>query len=294
MKIITVLAALVALSWPCVSFAEAQKTDAIAHVGEGVVVIEGGDYIDARQRAKDKALRDAIWRAVVSLSSPDQTEKNKAAITSQIINNAIDFVHSYKFNDEKIDLTNTSYYVSLEVSFFANNISAALEKIGMQLAESPKAVVVVDDRPMGNITASGYLLTSSPTENMISEAVEWAGLKAVNRTKLRALKNDDEIMRAIKGDTASIKWLADQFKAGIVVVGATNAVEVSGKIIGTVSLKIFDGKTAELLWVKDISESLESTDQTDKFKTIRLAAEKMRDETAGFITRRMASKKGPG
>lgn len=291
MKIFAVFALLLFLSGAGVSFADSQKTEVVVHTGEGLVDIEGGgDYIDARQRAKDAALRDAIWKAVASFSTPDQTAKNKAAITSQIVNNAIDFVHSYKFNDEKIDLANNTYVVSLEVAFFSANLSTALEKIGTVLAEAQKAVVVIDDRPMGLITASGFLLMPSPAENMISEAVEWVGLKAVNRAKLRTLKNDDEIMRAIKGDPSSIKWVADQFKALFVLVGSTSAVEAGGKITGAVTLKIFDGRTAEPLWGKEVSETLESADQTDKFKTIRLAADKMREEAALFLTKRLAGK----
>lgn len=274
--------------------AELRKTEALIETGEGAVAIEKGDYIDARQRAKEAALQNAMWKAVFALSSPEQIEKNRTQITARIIENSINFVHSFKFNDEIIDLTTGNYSVSLEASFFTVNVASALEKIGLAVAEPPKAVVVFDDRSLGMVTASGFLLTPSPTENMISEAAEEAGLKTVNRSRLRALKNDDEIMRAVKGDPAAVKWLGGQFNAELVMAGSTSAAEAGGKITGTVALRIYSGRSGELLWVREASETLESSNQSDKFRTIRLAAEKMRGLAAQFLNgRQSASTQAP-
>lgn len=286
MKKIAFLAFVLAITLTGPAFAELKKTDVVVEAGEGAVTIEGGDYIDARQRAKDAALRYAMWKAVFALSSPEQIEKNKNQITARIINNAIEYVHSFKFNDEKIDVATTNYVVSLEVSFFSANISRALENIGLEVAGPPNAVIVLDDRPMGMIAVSGFLLTPSPTENMISEAADEAGLKPVNRTKLRTLKNDDEIIMAVKGEPAALKWLGGQFNAELVMVGSTSAVSNGGKITGTVTLKIFNGRTAEPLWGKEVSETVESGNQSEKFRTIRLSAEKMKGLVADFLNAR--------
>ncbi len=274
--------------------AQLRKTEALVETGEGAVAIERGDYIDARQRAKEAALQNAMWKAVSALSSPEQIEKYRPQITARIIDNSINFVHSFRFNDEKIDLTSGSYVVSLEVSFFTMNVASALEKTGLAVAEPPKAVVVIDDRSLGMITVSGFLLTPSPTETIISEAADEAGLKTVNRTRLRALKNDDEIMKAVKGDPAAVKWLGGQFNAELVMAGSISAAEAGGKITGTVALRIYSGRSGELLWWKEASETLESSNQSDKFRTIRLAAVKMRGLAAQYLNgRQSASTQAP-
>ncbi|MBI3581202.1 MAG: hypothetical protein HY098_03865 [Nitrospinae bacterium] len=286
-KIAFILAVIAALSSSQAS-AELRKTEALVEKGEGAVAIEGGDYIDARQRAKEAALQNAMWKAVFALSSYEQVERYRGQISARIIDNSINFVHSFKFNDEIIDPTTGTYSVSLEASFFTANVASALEKIGLAVAEAPKAVVVFDDGSLGMITGSGFLLTPSPTENLISQAAEEAGLKAVNRTKLRALKKDDEIMKAVKGDPAAVKWLGGQFNAELVMAGSTSAAEAGGKITGTVALRIYNGRTGELLWGKEASETIESSNQSDKFRTIRLAAEKMRGLAAQFLSGRQS------
>ncbi|MBI3794995.1 MAG: hypothetical protein HY280_09755 [Nitrospinae bacterium] len=294
MRLFALFALLLSLAGVSPAFGAGHRIDVVSEHGEGSVVISGGDYIDARQRARDAAMHDAIWKAIVALSSAEQVGKNADAIFKGITSHAMDFTHSFKFNEEKIDPENHAYVVSMEVTFFSDVLSASLEKIGMKVAERPKAVVIVDEQTFGGAATSSFLLSSSPTEKILAEVLEDNGFKAVTRNGLRQLKMDAEIIKAVKGDEQALKWLGGSFKAELVITGTAGSTEAGGKITGVVSIKIYDGETAELLWSKEVSKSVESSNHADKFKVIRLAAEKVKEYTNEYLSPPPTEKKEHG
>jgi hypothetical protein len=284
------LAALLIISCVHSAKAAANRVELITKPGQGYVLVEGDDYIDAKRRAKDTAASDALWKAILELSSFDQAEKRKDLINALILKDAMNFTHSYRYFDERIDTAVRAYFISLEFSFFSDELSQALKKIGVKVKEHSKAVVVVEEGVMDAITASSFLLTSSLTENMLKDVFENNGYIVINRVKLRSLKKEDDILKAIKGDQTAVKWLSGQYGADIVVVGTTSAGEAKSKTSGTVSIKVYNG-TGELLWSKEQTETVESTAQTDRMMAVRVSAEKIKIELSEFLSRRLPAKK---
>jgi hypothetical protein len=187
------------------------------------------------------------------------------------------YVQRYKFTQESIDPASTTYRVSLEITFFADRIAKALENGGVKIAEKPKVVVIIDERPMEMVTEASFLLTASPIEEMFRESVLRAGRMGIGRAKVRTLKNDAEVMKAVNGDAAAVKWLAGQYAAELVVVGAARAKPSANgqEMEGLVWTKIYDGASASPIWAQEVKESVAGTVGADRFRAIRQCADKM-------------------
>lgn len=274
-------------------WSEARHTEIITETGEGVSIIEGADYIDARQKAKDSAIQQALWKAVDALSPPEQVEKNRESISASIVAKGMNYVQSYKYAEEAIDAGGGTYKVSLEITFFADQISKALEKSGLKVAEKPKAVIILDERALDIVTDASFLFTTSPTEEMFRETISQTGLKGIGRSKVRALKNDAEVLKAVGGDATALKWLGSQIGAEIVVVGAARAKpsDSGEEMEGLVWVKVYDAASANLIWAKEATESVPGTNGADKFRAIRLCADKMNIMLGEFLATRKSPPK---
>ncbi|MBI5178457.1 MAG: hypothetical protein HZA04_04280 [Nitrospinae bacterium] len=271
--------------------AKQKRFELVTMSGVGEASIEGGDYIAARQRARDRAMEQALWKAIAALSSQEQADKSKEALNAAIVSKGMTFVHSYRFSEETINQETHTYRVAMEFSFFTDHITKHLEKGGLKVAEKPKAVVIVDERAMGLLGDSGLLITPSATEELFKETLGDAGFKAFGRAKVRSLKNDAESLKAVGGDAAALKWLAAQCGAEFVVIGSTRAkqAEKTMDTEGTVSVNIYDAKTGASVWAKEVVEKVPGQTGADKFRAVRAGVEKMDALLIEFLAARKAA-----
>lgn len=261
---------------------------------EGSATVKNANYLSARNVAMKKALGKALLSVAGILVSPDQMELNRDVIQEMINSRAMDFVQSYKFIKEEVDEENGLYKLDLQVTFFKGHFRASLMQVGLAMdsGDKPKVVLIIDERAMGVVPDSNFLLLPSNAEKGLKELVSSLGFSIVDRAKIRGLKDDQRVLRAVNGDIASVRWLSEQYGASYIILGRARSVPSSAmdkgpkSVDGEISAKIYDGRSASVLWEDKVTHRVEGGSATGGFKAIRLAAEELNRRVVEFIYNR--------
>lgn len=281
--ILTACAALTLLA--TAAYADTKALETLTSTGEGDVEINKFDYIDARIGAKNMATQQALWRVIGQLLSPQEMSERFDNIQAALADKSMDFVQKYKFAEETISPDNKTYHVAMEVTFFADQVRGALEKLGTAVAQRKRVVIVVDERAMDGASDTNFLMTGSMTEDRLRQAAGEAGYKGMARAEVRSLGDDAQAVKAVEGDADAVRWMAAQLKADYVITGTARASAGSG-MLGTIKLNVYaaDGSP---VWSKEITESVPGSGGPERFRVIRLCA----DKAAVMVSELLATRK---
>ncbi len=268
------------------AYADTRNLETFTSTGEGDVEIEKFDYIDARIGAKNMATQKALWKVIGQLLSAQELADRSDHIQSAIAVKSMDFVQKYKFAEETISPDNKTYHVAMEVTFFADQVRGALENLGTAVTQRKRAVIVIDEQAMDGASDTNFLLTGSMTEDRLRQAVGEAGYKGMARAEVRALKDDPQAVKAVAGDADAVRWVAAQLKADYVITGSARAASAGTGMLGTIKLNVYaaDGNP---VWSKEITESAPGNGGPDRFRVIRLCA----DKAAVMVSELLATRK---
>ncbi|MBI5638449.1 MAG: DUF2066 domain-containing protein [Nitrospinae bacterium] len=266
-------------------YASPKTVETFTSTGEGDVEIVRSDYIDARISAKNMATQQALWKVIGQLLSAQEMSERFDHIQSAIAAKSADFVQKYKFAEETISPDNKTYHVALEVVFFADQVRGALENLGTAVAQRKRVVIVIDERAMDGASDTNFLMTGSMTEDRLRQAAGDAGYKGMARAEVRALGNDPQAVKAVEGDADAVRWMATQLKADYVITGTARATAGTG-MLGTIRLNVYaaDGSP---VWSKEITESAPGGGGPERFRVIRLCA----DKAAVMVSELLATRK---
>lgn len=267
------------------AYADTKTLETFTSTGEGDVEIVKFDYIDARISAKNMATQQALWRVIGQLLSPEEMAERFDNIQSALTDRSMDFVQKYKFAEETISPDNKTYHVAMEVTFFADQVRGSLEKLGTAVTQRKRVVIVIDERAMDGASDTNFLMTGSMTEDRLRQAAGDAGYKGMARAEVRALGNDPQAAKAVEGDADAVRWMAAQLKADYVITGTARAAAGSG-MLGTIKLNIY-AADGGLVWSKEITESVPGNGGPERFRVIRLCA----DKAAVMVSELLATRK---
>ncbi len=267
-------------------YADTKTLETFTSAGEGDVEIVHSDYIDARINAKNMATQKALWKVIEQLLPPQEVADRFDQIQSAVVAKSVDFAQKYKFTDEMILPDNVTYHVAMEVTFFADQVRAALEGLSTAVSQRKRVVVVIDERAMDGVSDANFLMTGSMTEDRLRQAAGDAGYKGMARAEVRALGNDPQAAKAAEGDADAVRWVAAQLKADYVITGTARAAASGTGMMGTTKLNIY-APDGSVVWAKDITESAPGNGGPDRFRVIRLCA----DKAAVMVSELLASRK---
>ncbi len=255
------------------AYATLKTTETFTAAGTGDAEIVKFDYIDARINAKAAATQQALWKIVNQLVPAAELQGHTDQIQAALIARAMDYVQKYKFSEEVISEDNTTYHVGMEVVFFAEPIRAALEDLGTAVTHRKKVVIVIDERPLEVVSDISFLLTGSVSEDRLRAAAAETGFKTIDRAEVRALKNDQKVIKAVEGDEDAVRWLAAQFKAEYVITGRARATAIGAEMMGKILLNVY-AADGSVVWSKEIIETVQGSGGMERFKVIRLCGDK--------------------
>lgn len=267
-------------------YASPKTVETFTSTGEGDVEIVRSDYIDARISAKNMAIQQALWKVIGQLLSAQEMSERFDHIQSALAVKSADFVQKYKFAEETISPDNKTYHIAVEVTFFADQVRGALENLGAAVTQRKRVVIVIDERAMDGASDTNFLMTGSMTEDRLRQAAGDAGYKGMARAEVRALGNDPQAVKAVEGDADAVRWMATQLKADYVIAGTARAIAAGTGMMGTIKLNVYaaDGSP---VWAKEITESVPGSGGPDRFRVIRLCA----DKAAVMVSELLATRK---
>lgn len=263
----------------------------ISVYAEGLAEVEESNLMEARKKAREMAVSQALWNVIDTLITEGERDYNMEELEEIISSKSMRFVQSYKFIDESLDEEAELYTVSLELTLFYGYLRQTLTEAGMTVEGGGrlKVVVVIDERAVGVVPDSSFLLIPSATEESLRESVSRLGYYVIDRKQVRDLKNDELILEAVRGDTDAVLWLSEKFEATYVIMGSAkskthpaennNPAWVEGEIYAT----IYDGTNAEVLWREQVVERLEKSSGATGFRAIRMAGKKLDSKVIDFI-----------
>lgn len=267
------------------AYADTKTLETFTSTGKGDVEIVGYDYIDARINAQNMATRQALWQVIGQLLPAEEVAARFENIESAVAARSMEFVQKYKFAEETISPDNKTYQVVMEVTFFADQVRGALENLGTAVIQRKRLVIVIDEQAMDGASDTNFLMTGSMTEDRLRKAAGEAGYKGMARDEVRALGDDPQAVKAVAGDADAVRWMAAQLKADYVITGTARATAGSG-MMGTIKLKVYtaDGNP---VWSKEITESAPGNGGPERFRVIRLCA----DKAAVMVSELLATRK---
>lgn len=264
------------------SYAAQKNVETISAGGSGNAAITGGDYLEARQKAKSAATAEALWKAIEAISGADATAQEEK-IRSSLMPRAMDFVHKYKFSEETISPDGGNYHIAMEVIFFADLVQSELEKLGTAVTLKKGVVILIDERPMEGVTDASFMYTGSLTEERLKKAAQEAGYRATGRVEVRGLKDDARAAKAIAGDKDALLWLAERLKGDYVITGKSRVTSSGTEIRGTTQITAYGGREADAAWTSEAVETVAGATGTDRFKAVRKCADKLSDPLTEFL-----------
>lgn len=267
-------------------YADTRAPETFVATGEGDVEVVQSDYIAARINAQNLATQKALWNVIGQLLPAQEFADRYDQIQSAVVARSVDFVQKYKFTDEMILPDNTTYHVGMEVTFFADQVRTALEGLGTAVSQRKRVVVVIDERAINVVSDGNFLMTGSMTEDRLRQAAGEAGYKGMARAEVRALGNDPEAAKAVAGDADAVRWVAAQLKADYVITGTARATASGADMMGTTKLNVY-ASDGNMVWAKEVTESTPGNGGPDRFKVIRLCA----DKAAVMVSELLASRK---
>jgi hypothetical protein len=263
----------------------------ISVYAEGMAEVEEENLLEARKSAKEMALNQALRSLVETLVSPEESEFYTEEIERLLSSDGMRFVQSYKYIDETMDEETGLYMVALEFTLFYDYLREALTEAGLAVAGGTRAnvVVVIDERVISAVPDSSFLLLQSSTEENLKESISRLGYFVIDRKQIRELKSDERVLKAVRGDLASVLWLGEQFDASYVITGSARSVTHPADddnppwVEGEIDATIYDGQNAAVLWQEQAVERLEGGSGTAGFRAIRMAGKKIDRMVVDFI-----------
>ena len=267
----------------------------------GTVLLEGSGIVkpdsDPLPKDKEAALAAALRKMILdSLAKNPQTGSSqrlgKAAVEKMALGSLSEFFAGQEIVQEK---TRTGYY---EVRVAATLDTAKLEKWASLLKDDQsikklRVAVVIPEQHL-----SGPIPDPAGETEVIRQLIK-EGFRVVDAKQVQAIRDNDLVIRARKGDPKELLAIARSWDAGLLVVGQAFSQDVlrdpammgnSFPCRGHIEAKIFFTDTADILWTGDADGgAMDLSPAVAAKAAIRAAATKMADT---MITSLLVDKTG--
>ena len=198
----------------------AQQNMGDIYEGIATVQVERENYVIARKKAVNLALKNGLEEALKDLMGEEEFEVSHRDLR-KILRRASHYVKSYRFTEAYDDLMSRTSDVRLEIRFFSSALSQALSGLGMITGpvNEKKVVVFIKETSFTSAPVNSFFDILPISETQLVKNLMEEGIEVIGREQLGAIVSEKTILNAIKGDLNSARSIGLKTGADIVIVG---------------------------------------------------------------------------
>ncbi len=198
----------------------AQHNMADVYEGIATVQVERENYVVARKKAVNLALKNGLEEALKDLMGEEEFEVSYRELR-KILRRASHYVKSYRFVEAHDDLMSRTSDVRLEMRFFSSALSQALSGLGVisgQVNEK-KVIVFIKETSFTSAPVTSFFDLLPISETQLVKNLMEEGIEVIGREQVDAIVSETTILNAIKGDLSSARSIGLKTGADIVILG---------------------------------------------------------------------------
>jgi hypothetical protein len=199
-------------------FAQQKLED--VYEGAATVQVQGENYVVARKKAVNFALKNGLEEALKEAIGNEEFEASQGDLR-KILRRASSYVKSYRFAEAHDDLLEKTSEVRLEMRFFSSAVRQALVKLGLVtgLVSGNKLVVLIKETSFTSAPVTSFWDILPISETQFVKNLMEEGIEVVGREQAREMVSETTVLNAIKGDLKSARSIGLKTGADIVIVG---------------------------------------------------------------------------
>lgn len=263
-RAITASSCLLLLVWVLPLMAQAQsETPANAVIAaEGIAVVEKGDVGGARDRALDDALRKAVEQTVGTLVESETIVQNFALLNDSIYTRARGFIRSYKITGEKQE--GPLYRVAVHAIVARDAVEEDLRALGLLIRRMrrPRVIVMITEENLLDPGWGHWLDNIGTVEMQVINALKAKEFTTMDPAAVRKSIAKEAALRAIEGDNAAARVIAQQTGAEVLIIGRALA-QPAGRV-GESQMSSYQASVNARALKSDTGEIIATTSRSGK------------------------------
>ena len=199
-------------------FAQQKLRD--VYEGFATVQVQGENYVVARKKAVNRALKNGLEEALKEMMGEEEFEASQRDLR-KILRRASSYVKSYRFADAHDDQFEKTSEVRLEMRFFSSAVNQALAGLGVitgPVSEN-KLVVLIKEASFTSAPVTSFWDIFPISETQLVKNLMEEGIEVIGRDQVRKMVSERTVLNAIKGDLNSARSIGLKTGADIVIVG---------------------------------------------------------------------------
>ena len=198
----------------------AQQKMGDAYEGMATVQVQGENYVMAREKAVNLALKNGLETALKEMMGEEEFEASRRALR-KIFRRASRYVKSYRFLEANDDLISRTSDVRLEMRFFASAVNQALAGLGVIAGpvSEKKVAVLIQEKSFTSAPVASFWDIFPISETQLVKNLMEEGIEVIGREQLRDMVSETIVLNAIKGDLKAARSIGLKTGADIVIVG---------------------------------------------------------------------------
>ena len=219
-------------------FAQQKLSD--VYEGSATVQVQGENYVVARKKAVNLALKNGMEEALKEFMGEEEFEASKRDLR-KILRRASSYVKSYRFADAHDDQFEKTSEVRLQMRFFSSAVNQALAGLGVitgPVSEN-KLVVLIKETSFTSAPVSSFWDIFPISETQLVKNLMEDGVEVIGREQVRDLLPESTVINAIKGDLKAARSIGLKTGADLVIVGtAVSSLRRESEDVKTVQANI--------------------------------------------------------
>ena len=198
----------------------AQQNFGDIYEGAATVQVQGENYVVARKKAVNLALKNGLEEALKEMMGEEDFEASQRDLR-KILRRASSYVKSYRFAEAHDDLIGKTSEVRLEMRFFSSAVRQALAGLGVitgPVSEN-KLVVLIKEASFTSAPVTSFWDIVPISETQLVKNMMEEGIEVIGREQVREMVSESTVLNAIKGDLKSARSIGLKTGADIVIVG---------------------------------------------------------------------------
>ena len=236
----------------------AQQNLGDVYEGAATVQVQGENYVVARKKALNLALKNGLTEALKEAMGDEEFEGSQGDLR-KILRRASSYVKSYRFAEAHDDPFGKTSEVRLEMRFFSSAVRQALARLGVVtgLVSENKLVVLIKETSFTSAPVTSFWDIFPISETQLVKNLMEEGIEVIGREQVREMVSETTVLNAIKGDLKSARSIGLKTGADIVIVGTAvsslrgkTAVEEIKTVQANINVKVVSTLESSLIAAK--------------------------------------------
>lgn len=275
--------------------------DVITIEAEGEAAIFNNDTAQAKDKALEDALRNAVEKAVGTVITSESVSRDFELVEDKVLSHAKGYVKTYDITSQTKE--DGTLKLKIKAVVGKDNLTKDVDALVRLISQKgkPKVLIMVSEQNIGQPeaqawwTQQGFTTNLDVVENTFIETWQPLGFSFVDP---QALKGKIKVSKALQSpnlDDSEAKSFAGKAGAQVVIVGKAIAQEANGKAFGTnlisaranMSVRAIRVDTGDILATSTIDGGSMALDTTTAgSNALKETTKKMAEDLKGKIMRK--------